>query len=53
MRPYYRKAGRYKDGRSRIVIEKLINKKVKQFALPKPEKMLEILHRLKSDKITH
>ena len=42
MRPYYRKDGRYKDGRVRISVETLINEKTVKKRLPKPEVMLEI-----------
>lgn len=45
MRPYYRKKGKYNDGRVRIMIERIENNKIKQKALPKPEVLWEILDR--------
>lgn len=44
MKPFYRTKGKYKDGRQRIVIEILAeNDKRTSIALPKPEKLLELL----------
>ena len=44
MKPYFRRKGKYKDNRQRIIIE-WINKDLscESIALPKPEKLLEIL----------
>jgi len=44
MKPHYRKQGKYKDKRIRIVIEYEENKKVRVRALPKPEIMLKKLY---------
>lgn len=49
-KPYFRKKGTYKDGRTRIAIEIDYGKKKINRALPKPEKLLKILDGLKSDK---
>jgi len=43
MKPYYRKKGKYMDGRAKIVIEKQIGKKQMSRSLPKPEIMLKIM----------
>lgn len=40
-KPFYRAKGKYKDGRTRIVIEDRKNNKSK--ALPKPEVLLKFL----------
>ena len=45
MKPYYRKKGKYNDGRSKIAIEKQEGKKKIVKLLPKPEIMLELLDR--------
>ncbi len=45
MRAYYRKKGKYADGRNRLIIEQK-NKKgkvIRSLALPKPEELLKIL----------
>lgn len=47
-KPYFRAKGKYKDNRKRIVIEWEEEGKTKSLALPKPEKLLKILDRLKS-----
>ena len=44
-RPYFRLKGRYKDGRKRVVIEWREGVDIKSFAIPKPEKTLEIIRR--------
>jgi len=46
MKPFYRKKGKWKDGRDRIVIEDRDNK-ISQ-ALPRPEELLDILKRHQS-----
>jgi hypothetical protein len=46
MKPYFRVKGKYQDGRKRLVIEWLENGSKKSKALPKPEKLLEILDTL-------
>jgi len=45
MKPHYRRKGRYKDSRQRIVIEKSdkLGISIKSFSLPKPEQLLLIL----------
>ena len=43
MKPYYRKKGKYNDGRAKIVIEKQIGKKQINKVLPKPEIMLKVM----------
>ena len=48
MKPFIRKKGKYKDGRSRYVIED--RKKEISIALPKPEILIEILRNLGSPK---
>ena len=53
MKPYYRDKGKYKDGRRRVCVEWRDNTRtMRTIALPKPEKMIIILDRLKNDKIT-
>jgi len=42
-KPYFRKKGCYKDGRMRVVIEWKEGQDIKSFALPKPEKCMEII----------
>ena len=44
MKPYYTRKGRYEDGRNKLCIEFEKNGKVETKFLPKPEKMLQILH---------
>ena len=45
MKPYYRRKGKYKDGRSRLVIEFKEGRDIKSKALPKPENLLKLLDR--------
>ena len=53
MKPYFRKKGYYKDGRERVIIEwRVGSARTRSKALPKPEKLLKILDRLKNDKIS-
>lgn len=51
-KPYFRYKGRYADGRKRIVIEYYENGKLQGFAIPKPEKLLEILKEIPGQVIT-
>ena len=43
MKPYYRKKGKYNDGRAKIVLEKQVGKKIMTKSLPKPEIMLKMM----------
>jgi len=43
MKPYFRIKGRYGDGRKRVVIEWREGRDIKSKALPKPEKLLELI----------
>ena len=43
MRPYFVKVGKFEDGRVKIAIEWLFDRKPKRKYLPKPERLLEIL----------
>lgn len=46
--PFYRIKGKYASGKSRVIIEQMIDRwHTKSKALPKPEIMLEILDKLK------
>ena len=42
-KPYFRDKGRYTDGRKRVIIEWKEGRDIKSQALPKPEKLKEIL----------
>lgn len=50
MKPYYRKKGKYADGRDRYVIEYEENGKIKQKSLPKPEEFLVWTGKAKSQR---
>lgn len=50
MKPYYRKKGKYKDGRIKVVIEYQKNGQIKSRALPKPEILLDRLNLIKITK---
>jgi len=52
MKPYYRKKGYYRDGRTKIVIEKENNKKIISKTLPLPEIMWLLLGQVKKDDIS-
>jgi len=43
IKPYYRKKGKYADGRARLVIEYIKGGRICSQALPKPERMLYLL----------
>ena len=50
MKSYYRFKGRYGKGEVRkVVIEYQKGKKIKTITLPKPERMMEILGRIKNN----
>ncbi len=42
MKPFYSNKGKYKDGRKKVVI--VFDDGRKNFALPKPEKLMDMLH---------
>ena len=48
-KPYFRYKGRYKDGRKRVVVEWREGKEIKSCAVPKPEKLLELIGLSKKD----
>jgi hypothetical protein len=51
MKPYFRSKGTYKDRRKRIVIQKEEEGVIRSKALPKPEKLWELLEELDRKKI--
>jgi len=50
MKPYFCTKGQYKDGRKKIVIRFEKQGFISTQALPKPEKLLEVLERLEREK---
>ena len=53
MKPYFRTKGKYTDGRKRVVIEWKEGQDTKSCALPKPEKLLQLIGQVKNTDNLH